>query len=67
MIKAIENVKISSGYTTTIVNGRGKEFAKKVTLLNDVRLTRRKIVLLVLVTLVHNIFDLLRMFNQLKF
>ena len=29
MIKAIENVKISSGYTTTIVNGRGKEFAKK--------------------------------------
>ena len=45
MIKAIENVKISSGYTTTIVNGRGKEFAKKVTLLNDVRLTRRKIIL----------------------
>ena len=36
MIKAIENVKISSGYTTTIVNGQRKEFAKKVTLLNDV-------------------------------
>ena len=52
--------------TATIVNDRRRQFAKKVTLLNDVRLTRRKIVLLVLVTLVHNIFDLLRMFNQLK-
>ena len=36
MIKAIENVKISSGNTTTIVNGQRKEFAKKVSLLNDV-------------------------------
>ena len=56
--------------TTTIVNGRRRQFAKKVTLLNDVGLTRRKIILLVLVTLVQNIFDLFKIFNilyQLEF
>ena len=46
--------------TASIVNGRKRQFAKKVTLLNDVGMTRRKIILLVSVTLVHNIFHLFK-------